>query len=76
MANIDESSATFGNLLARMERVEKDMEEIKKGQAEILAILNQAQGGWRTMVTFGGGIAVLISALIAGISYYHSWWEK
>lgn len=43
----------IGGLIARMERVESDVQEIKQSQVEMLQILHSAQGGWRTMVTIG-----------------------
>lgn len=43
----------IGGLIARMERVEADVQEIKRFQAETLQILHSAQGGWKTMVTIG-----------------------
>lgn len=51
-----------------MERVEADVREIKKFQAETLQILHSAQGGWKTMVTIGtigaaigGGVMSIIT---------------
>lgn len=43
----------IGGLIARMDRVEADIQEIKNFQAETLQILHSAQGGWKTMVTIG-----------------------
>ena len=58
----------IGSLIARMERVEADVREIKKFQAETLQILHSAQGGWKTMVTIGtigaaigGGVMSIIT---------------
>lgn len=43
----------IGGLVARMERVEADVKEIRKSQAEMLQILHSAQGGWKMMVAVG-----------------------
>jgi hypothetical protein len=58
----------IGGLIARMERVEADVQEIKRFQAETLQILHSAQGGWKTMVTIGtigaaigGGVMSIIT---------------
>lgn len=58
----------IGGLIARMDRVEADIQEIKNFQAETLQILHSAQGGWKTMVTIGsigaaigGGVMSLIA---------------
>jgi hypothetical protein len=58
----------IGGLIARMERVEADVQEIKRFQAETLQILHSAQGGWKTMViigtigaAIGGGVMTLIT---------------
>lgn len=58
----------IGSLIARMERVEADVREIKQFQAETLQILHSAQGGWKTMVTIGtigaaigGGVMSIIT---------------
>lgn len=58
----------IGGLIARMERVEADVQEIKRFQTETLQILHSAQGGWKTMVTIGtigaaigGGVMSIIT---------------
>lgn len=58
----------IGGLIARMDRVEADIQEIKNFQAETLQILHSAQGGWKMMVTvgtigaaLGGGVMSIIT---------------
>ena len=60
---MDDTSATIGGLLARMDRVEKELDELKRGQMEILRLLNQAQGGWK-LVVYVGSAAVAIASII------------
>ena len=62
---MDDTSATIGGLLARMERVEKELDDLKTGQNEILSILNQAQGGWKLVVYVGSAVAAIIGLAAA-----------
>jgi hypothetical protein len=62
---MDDTSATIGGLLARMERVERELDELKKGQNQILSILNQAQGGWKLVVYVGSAVAAIIGLAAA-----------
>ena len=62
---MDDTSATIGGLLARMERVERELDELKKGQNQILSILNQAQGGWKIVVYVGSAVAAIIGLAAA-----------
>jgi hypothetical protein len=62
---MDDTSATIGGLLARMERVERELDELKKGQNQILSILNQAQGGWKLVVYVGSAVAAVIGLAAA-----------
>jgi hypothetical protein len=63
---MDDTSATIGGLLARMERVEKELDDLKTGQNEILSILNQAQGGWK-LVVYVGSAAVAFAGVVAAV---------
>ena len=58
----------IGGLIARMDRVEADIQEIKNFQAETLQILHSAQGGWKMMVAvgtigaaIGGGVMTIVT---------------
>lgn len=62
---MDDTSATIGGLLARMDHVEKELKFIKNGQNEILNILNQAKGGWRVVIYVGSAAAFVVSFLVA-----------
>ena len=68
---MDDISATIGGLLARMDRVEKELDELKKGQIEILRLLNQAQGGWK-LVVYVGSAAVAVVGVIA--AFFKTFW--
>jgi chromosome condensin MukBEF ATPase and DNA-binding subunit MukB len=52
----------IGALLADMNHVQEDVEEIKKDVREMRDILLKAQGGWRTLVILG-----TISAVLGGL---------
>jgi len=62
---MDDTSATIGGLLARMDNVEKELDALKKGQVEILRLLNQAQGGWKLVVYVGSGAVAAIGIVTA-----------
>ena len=66
MSELEQVSLTIGGLLARTERLEQDVQEIRKGQDEILKILHRAQGSWKAMVAVGG-IGVAIGGAIVGV---------
>ena len=68
---MNDISATIGGLLARMERVEKELDDLKKGQNEILSILNQAQGGWKLVVYVGSSAAAVVG--IAAVAFKTFW---
>jgi len=65
---MDSQEMIIGGLIARMDRVEADIQEIKNFQAETLQILHSAQGGWKMMVmvgtigaALGGGVMSVIT---------------
>jgi hypothetical protein len=66
MSGLEDTSMTIGGLLARVDRLEEDVTEIKEAQKEILRILHNAEGSWKTMVAIGGA-GVAIGAAIAGV---------
>jgi len=63
---MEDSSLAIGGLLARVDRLENDMLEIKKDQKEMLRILHNAEGSWKAMVAIGG-VGVMIGGALAGI---------
>lgn len=62
----------IGGLIARMDRVEADIQDIKNFQAETLQILHSAQGGWKTMVTIGSIGAAIGGGLMSMITWIGS----
>ena len=66
MSELEEVSLTIGGLLARTERLEKDVQSIMDGQKEILAILHSAKGSWKAMVGMAG-FGMAIGGAIVGI---------
>jgi hypothetical protein len=70
---MDDTSATIGGLLARMQHVENELQALKKGQDKVLKILNQAQGGWRVVIYVGSAVAAIISILAA---VFKNLWER
>lgn len=65
----DESLA-IGGLLARVDRLEADVLEIKNGQKEMLRILHNAEGSWKTMVAVGGAGVAIGSGLVGVIGFW------
>jgi hypothetical protein len=70
MSELEQVSLTIGGLLARTERLEKDVQEIMKGQKEIIAILNTAKGSWKTMVAISGFWMALGGAIVGLVSFW------
>jgi hypothetical protein len=67
---MDDESLTIGNLLARVDRLELDVIEIRKDQKEMLRILHNAEGSWKTMVAVGGIGVAIGSALVGVIGFW------
>jgi len=67
---MDDESLTIGNLLARVDRLESDVIEIRKDQKEMLRILHNAEGSWKTMVAVGGVGVAIGSALVGVIGFW------
>ena len=66
MAALEDTSMTIGGLLARVDRLESDVTDIKESQREILRILHNAEGSWKTMVAIGG-ICFAIGAAVTTV---------
>jgi hypothetical protein len=66
MNGLEDASLTIGGLLARVDRLEEDVCQIKESQKEILRILHNAEGSWKTMVAIGAA-GVAIGAGVAGV---------
>jgi len=67
---MDNESIAIGGLLARVDRLEADMLEIKKDQKEMLRILHNAEGSWRMMVAIGGLGVMLGGGLVGVVSFW------
>jgi len=67
---MEDSSLAIGGLLARVDRLEEDMFEIKKDQKEMLRILHNAEGSWKAMVAIGGIGAMIGGALVGIVSFW------
>jgi hypothetical protein len=50
---------TIGTFEAKIDRLEKDVATLIDRQDEVLHILNQAKGGWKTMVAVGAFVSFL-----------------
>lgn len=55
-----------------MDRMMKDIEDIKHTLAEISRTLSEARGGWRTLMWAGGAV----SAITAFIGFWVGHWGK
>lgn len=58
-----DTGATIGGLSARMTQVEKRLDTMDDGLNSILAILNQARGGWRVVL----GVCAVIGGMFGFI---------
>jgi len=63
--DLQDTSFAIGGLMARVERLEADVSEIKAGQKEMLRILHNAEGSWKTLVAVGG-FGVFLGGVITG----------
>lgn len=67
---MEELPRTIGNLEAKIDRLEEDVQRLYKRQEQIITILNQAAGGWKVMVAVGtvaGAIGAFVTKLL--VSY-------
>jgi hypothetical protein len=67
---MDDESLAIGGLLARVDRLEADVLEIKNGQKEMLRILHNAEGSWKTMVAIGGAGVAIGGGIVGLISFW------
>ena len=67
---MDDESLAIGGLLARVDRLEADVVEIKNGQKEMLRILHNAEGSWKTMVAIGGAGVAIGGGIVGLISFW------
>lgn len=61
----------YGRLEQEVKQLTDKMEKVEEQLAQIVGILEQAKGGWRTMMAVGGFAATLSS----GITWLFSHWE-
>ena len=69
-----QASATCAVHENRIERMESDISELKSDMKQILATLNQAQGGWKTLMLIGGScgsLGAVISWVVSSITLRH-----
>ena len=67
---MDDESLAIGSLIARVDRLEIDFTEIRKDQKEMLRILHNAEGSWKTMVAVGGVGIAIGSGLVGVIGFW------
>lgn len=63
-------AADIKHLQDDMDRLVKDMEEIKKCLGKIQNTLSEAKGGWKTLMLFGGAggtLGVILSQMFQGV---------
>ena len=58
----------YGRLIQSVDRLTKDMEEIQDDIKVIKGMLEQATGGWKTLMWVGGAAA----SIAAGLSWFLS----
>jgi hypothetical protein len=63
---MDDESLAIGGLMARVDRLEADVSQIRLDQKEMLRILHNAEGSWKAMVAVGG-IGVAIGSALMGV---------
>lgn len=63
----EELNREVGRHSAHIESMQKDMAELKSDVKAILAIANQAKGGWKTMLlmaSVAGGVGALVGKFL------------
>ncbi len=70
MSDIDPRD--FGRLEAEVESLRNEVAGLRADVRELLAIVSQAKGGWRTLVMVGS-VAGAIGAFLAKVV---QWWPK
>lgn len=58
----------IGRLEARADALESELREIKGDVKAILALVNQARGGWKTLVVVGA-VAGAVGALVTKLGF-------
>ncbi len=59
----------IGRLEARVDAQQSELREIKADVKAILALVNQAKGGWKTLVVVGA-VAGAVGALVAKLGFF------
>lgn len=54
---------------ARLAHLEEEVAELRKDMAQVLAILNQHKGSWKTLVAIGGLTAAVGSGVTWLVTY-------
>jgi len=67
---MDDESVAIGGLMARVDRLEVDVSQIRLDQKEMLRILHNAEGSWKAMVAVGGMGVAIGSALMGVIGFW------
>jgi hypothetical protein len=69
---MDDESLAIGGLMARVDRLEADVSQIRVDQKEMLRILHNAEGSWKAMVAVGGIGVAIGSALMGVVGFWSS----
>lgn len=67
---VEDTSLAIGNLMARVERLEGDVAEMRKDQKEVLRILHNAEGSWKTMVAVGGLGTFIGGSIVSLVAFW------
>lgn len=68
MGDID--PVQFGKLIAQVERLEADVTDLRSDVKSLIVMLEQARGGWRTLLMIGG-FAGAVGAMLGKVA---GWW--
>jgi len=60
----------FGRLAAKVEQLEKDVAELRADVKSLIVMLEQARGGWKTLMLVGG----MAGAVGAALGKFLGWW--
>lgn len=69
---LDEKSKMLGEHEARLDGLEKSVEEVRDDVKKVLAHLERAKGSWKTLVAIGGITTAVIEGIHQLVEFLHS----
>lgn len=71
MSNLDEKSHMLGEHSARLDNLERSVDEIRTDVKAVLAHMQRARGSWKTLVAIGGITTGAVEVIHQLIDWIH-----